>query len=297
MKTVNLCGVEIAVVSRDSFADFVIDRLKGSGGCAVCKVNTEFLARSISDKAFQKALNDSALNIADGRGVLWAARYLTISSKPLATSYKLLRAAEAVWQMIYSGAAVVFNPKYISGPISENIPGVDALKLMLKAAEETRSGVFFFGATQTDLDGAIGNIQKEMPKLIVDGSLNGYDFQNDKSIDPVDIINKTDAKLLIVALGSPMQEYWVRDNLPNLKNVRVAVGEGGSLAFLSGTFKRAPKWVQEAGLEWLWRLFMNKSLTHQTGSRLQRVWNAVPIFIYEVVKWKIKNGAIDVEDN
>jgi N-acetylglucosaminyldiphosphoundecaprenol N-acetyl-beta-D-mannosaminyltransferase len=255
------------------------------------KINTEFLVRSLRNEEFREALNNCDLNIADGRGVLWAARYLTL---PISNS-KLIRMFQAVWQMIYSGASIVLYPKFICWPISENIPGVDALKLMLMAAEETDSGVFFFGATQDDLDGAIRNIVQEFPKLKISGSLNGYDFQSDKTIDPVEIINKTEAKLLIVALGSPLQEYWIRDNMKKLINVRVAVGEGGSLAFLAGSLKRAPKWMQKIGIEWLWRLFTNKSLTHQTGSRLKRVWNAVPVFIFEVVKWKVRHGATKVE--
>lgn len=291
MKTVNLCGVELSDLGRDGFFERILSCLKGKESCFVSKVNTEFLVRAINDKVFMKTLNDSSFSISDGRGVLWAVKFLSL---PFATK-KLLMTLEVIWQMIYSGAAIVFNPKYITYPISENIPGVDALKIMLRAADETSVGVFFFGASQHDLDAAMKNIQREMPRLKIAGSLNGYDFQEDSMMDPVSIINETGAKLLVVALGSPLQEYWIRDNLGKLTSVRIAVGEGGSLAFLAGTLKRAPRWAQKVGLEWLWRLFMNRSLTHQTGSRLKRVWNAVPVFIYEVVKWKIKYGATEIE--
>jgi len=264
----------------------------------ISKVNTEFLHRANSNVDFLRALNASNLSIADGRGVLWAARYLSLPLQckqfPI-TNFQLPITLEALWQMIYSGAAVVFNPKFITYPIFENIPGVEALKIMLRAAKETDSGVFFFGATQEDLDGAIANIKLEIAGLKISGSLNGYDFQSDKRVDPVSIINQTDAKLLIVALGSPMQEYWIRDNIERLKNIRVAVGEGGTLDRIANPSQMAPKWMNNLGLEWLWRLFMNKSLTDQAGSRLRRAWNAVPVFIFEVVKWKIKYGATEVK--
>jgi len=272
----------------DKLSEILLSETTTTG---IYKINTEFLVRAIGDSSFKGALNLPGLNIVDGRGVLWAARYLTL---PVSDNHGI-RLFQAVWQMFYSGAAIVFNPKFITYPVAENIPGVEALKLMLKAAEETGSEVFFFGATQHDLEAATKNIKKEMPRLKIAGSLNGYDFQKDSMMDPVSIINESGAKLLVVALGSPLQEYWIRNNLGKLPNVRVAVGEGGSLAFLAGTLRRAPKLAQKIGLEWLWRLFMNKSLTHQTGSRLKRVWNAVPVFIYEVVKWKIKNGAIDAK--
>jgi N-acetylglucosaminyldiphosphoundecaprenol N-acetyl-beta-D-mannosaminyltransferase len=100
--------------------------------------------------------------------------------------------------------------------------------------------------------------------------------------------------LLVVALGSPKQEYWIRDHLSRLKSVRVAVGEGGSLDFIAGEFRRAPRWMRESGLEWSWRLLMNKSKT-KTGSRPRRVWNAVPLFIYKVVAWKLAHGTTILE--
>lgn len=288
---VDILGIRVNIIERTAFYSNICCQLRGESKQRVSKINTEFITRAFKNDTFKEALNSFELSIADGRGVLWAARYLTLQI----SNMRLIRPVQAVWQMLYSGVSIVFYPKFISYPIMENIPGVDALKLMLVGATETDSGVFFFGATQLDLDSAVENIKNEMPMLKINGVLNGYDFQNDKSIVPVDIINKTDAKLLIVALGSPLQEYWIRDNLDKLKHIRIAVGEGGSLAFLAGSLRRAPNWMQKSGLEWLWRLFTNKSLTHQTGSRLKRVWNAVPIFIYEVVRWKVKHGATEVK--
>lgn len=282
----NIVGLNVASVNKQDFKEKIVNAIESNSVLKIGKINTEFLCRAFNDDEFSKTLNDFDLNIPDGRGVLWAARYLTLP----VTEIKILRPIHAIWQMVYSGGAIIFNPKFITYPISENIPGVEALKLMLQVAEETSSSVFFFGATQDDLEGAVKNIKKEMPELKVAGSLNGYDFQKDKHIDPVHIINNTDAKILIVALGSPLQEYWIRDNIKRLRNVRVAVGEGGSLAFLAGTLKRAPEWANRIGLEWLWRLLFNKSLTHQTGSRLKRVWNAVPVFIVKIVNWEIKNA-------
>ncbi len=291
MRKINILNSKIDVLKKDSFSKSILELLNGHGSSQVCKINTEFLVRANRSKDFLKTLNESRLCIPDGRGVLWAARYSTL---PI-SSNKLIRSVQSVWQMFYSGISIVFNPNFITFPIPENIPGLDALKLMLMAAEETNSGVFFLGAAQNDLDKAIENIRKEMPKLNIAGSMNGYDFQTDKTFDPVAVINATEAKLLIVALGSPLQEFWIRDSLPKLKKIRVAVGEGGTLDRIANPSQAAPSWVNRIGLEWLWRLFFNKSLTKNSGSRFKRVWNAVPVFVYEVVKWKIKNGAIEVE--
>ncbi|MDP4126291.1 MAG: hypothetical protein Q8912_05030, partial [Bacillota bacterium] len=151
-KETKVVGVSIATLGGIDFSRLLIsDYLVGGTKKAVFKINTEFLARAIREPHFKTILNTSDLNISDGRGVLWAARYLTL---PITRS-RVMRPLQATWQMIYSGAAIVLNPKFITYPISENIPGVDALKLMLGAAETTKSGVFFFGATQDDLDCAI----------------------------------------------------------------------------------------------------------------------------------------------
>lgn len=279
-------GVGFNAVTRESLFSLIGDCFSGDRKYQIVKANSEFLCRALSDKKFMTAINNAEICFADGIGVLWAAKYLSLKLTPLS----FIRPLQAVWQAFYTLIAIVLYPKYLKNPLPETIPGVEALKIMLKAAEEKSVGVFFFGATQNDLEKSITNIKRKFPNLKISGALNGYDWQRNKRINPVEIINQTDAKLLIVALGSPLQEYWIKDNFDKLKKVKVAVGEGGSLAFLAGTFKRAPKWLNKIGLEWLWRLFMNRSLTPQTGSRLKRVWNAVPVFIVKTIAWKVKNG-------
>ena len=166
---------------------------------------------------------------------------------------------------------------------------------MMETAVNTSSGVFLFGSSQETLDLASANLKKEFPSLIISGSLNGYDFQKDKTIDPVIEINKTNAKVLIVGLGSPKQQYWINDNIDRLKNIKIAVGEGGTLDRIANPGQKSPKFINKIGLEWLWRTLFNKSKT-ETRNRFKRFWNAVPQFIYQVVKWKVKNGQTKIQD-
>lgn len=127
-----------------------------------------------------------------------------------------------------------------------------------------------------------------MPGLKIAGGHDGY---ADEWAPILREIDESDASLLIVALGCPKQERWIRDHLAELNHVRVAVGEGGSLDFVAGDFRRAPDWLQALGLEWFWRLFMNRNKTG-TVSRAHRIWNAVPVFICETVRWKLRNGSV-----
>lgn len=80
---------------------------------------------------------------------------------------------------------------------------------------------------------------------------NGYQDLNEL----VGKINKVKPKILLVGLGSPKQEKWIKQNLSKMPSVKVAIGVGGAFDFLSGQIKRAPKLWRSFGLEWLWRLF------------------------------------------
>ncbi len=282
---VNVLGLKIDAITKGTFRENLEGLLASSNIFTVGKINTEFLLRARENIEFKKTLDGFNLNIADGRGVLWAAKYLSL---PI-VKMPILKQIQAVWQMVYSGASLIFYPKYCQDPISENIPGLEAMYLMLEAVQETGSGVYFFGAEKEVLPKAIGNIKKKYPKLKISGSHPGFDYSDEEIV--VDI-NSSKAKLLIVAMGSPKQEYWIRDNLKKLKSVRVAVGEGGTLDFVAGSSRRAPKFMQRMGIEWVWRLFTGVNRTGVPGkrakSRMKRVWNAVPVFIYEVIKWKLR---------
>lgn len=283
MKNCTVLGTRIDAATRDAVAQEIVGRLREKNTSTVAKVNAEFLLRSLDDLDFQVYLSACDINIADGIGVLWAARFLTLSS----TTIPVLRRVHVLWQAAYSLSSLLFYQEFCRNPIPERIPGVEALYLMLEAAQDADASVFFLGAEHEVNEKARRAIGNLYPRLNIAGGRDGY-FQDDAEV--VKEIDSSGAKLLIVALGSPKQEYWIRDHGGSLRTVAVAVGEGGSLDFVAGAFRRAPSWMQSAGLEWFWRLFMNRSKS-PTGSRLKRVWNAVPVFIYHVVKWKWTYGA------
>ena len=281
MKQVQILETKMTAFTKESLSQELKACFSGQKSSLFAKVNTEFLLRAAQNKEFASTLEKFDYKIADGAGVLWAAKYLSL---PLLKTPGL-RQVQAVWQWFYTSWALVFYPKYLREPIPERIPGVDCLFLMLEAAISTESSVYLFGAEAEVLALAKKNLEENYSKLRIVGTHEGFHY-SDKSI--IDEVNRLGAELLVVALGSPKQEYWIRDHIDQLPSVRVIVGEGGSLDFVAGTFRRAPKWMQQIGLEWLWRLFMNRSKT-QTGSRIKRIWQAVPVFMYKVVLYKIQN--------
>lgn len=83
-------------------------------------------------------------------------------------------------------------------------------------------------------------------------------------------INNFKPHLLFVAFGNPKQEIWIYKNLPKL-NIGGAMAVGGTFRYIAGLSKLPPKWMERAGIEWLWRLFTEPV-------RLKRIWNAVIVF-------------------
>ena len=88
-------------------------------------------------------------------------------------------------------------------------------------------------------------------------------------------INASGARILFVAYGPPRQELWIARNAARLKSVAVAMGVGGTFDTLAGIVPRAPKWMRDAGLEWLYRLL-------RKPSRLKRQMS-IPYFMWLVV--------------
>ncbi len=280
---IKILNLEVNALTKVELKDALERTLQGGKLVKVGKVNTEFLLRSKESPEFAETLANFEYKIADGSGVLWAAKYLSLP----VTKVPILRQAQAIWQMVYTGASLIFVPKYCTDPIPERFPGVEALYLMLDVAEKEKAPVYFFGAEKEVLSQAVEAIKSKFLTLVIAGYHEGYNYKDEEIIDD---INKSRAKLLIVAHGSPKQEYWIQDHANKLKPVRVAVGEGGSFDFVAGVHKRAPKWMRKIGIEWLYRMFMNKNKTTGGGSRAKRIWRAVPVFVWTVVSDKIRNN-------
>lgn len=283
---IEIFGVKLRpILEKDIFAAI---SARAGKQIFIAKANGEFLLRARQNKEFRNLLNSADVIIPDGVGLLWAARYMCL---PL-TSVPVFRQIQALWQMIYTGASLVFYPSFCRWPLPESFPGQNCFYLMLAEAEKRGLRVYFFGAEEGVLKKSLALIKKRFPKLLVAGSHDGY---SDKGKKVIDDINNSKAELLFVALGSPEQEFWIRDNLSKLKTVKAAVGEGGTHDFVAGISKRAPRLINRLGLEWLWRVFFSPNRTTDAGHRLARVWQGVPVLIFEVIRYKLDHGAICFE--
>lgn len=135
----------------------------------------------------------------------------------------------------------------------ENMNGTDFIPKLLKIAAEEEKGIFLLGGLEGTAENAAARLKEQSPDFKITDTGNGY-FDVDNSDDVINLINKSNAELLIVGMGVPRQEIWLYENLSKFENVKLAVAGGAILDFISGNVKRAPGWMQNFGLEWVYRL-------------------------------------------
>ena len=122
-------------------------------------------------------------------------------------------------------------------------------------------------------------LEKKFPQAVITGAKSGYLRKGEKEGSFVEAVNKAKPDILIVAFGSPRQEQWIWSNLKNMGSVKIAVGVGGVLDYVSRKKMRAPRWMQSFGLEWLFRLL------YEPG-RFPRIKNATWVFVRSIVDLK-----------
>lgn len=146
---------------------------------------------------------------------------------------------------------------------SERITGTDLVKAIFR---KNLGSVYILGG----MPGNYATIKKKYPNVKLLGYFEGV-VSEDNSKALAQEINELSPDFLLVALGAPKQEKWIVDNLKNIQNVKVAIGIGGAIDYLSGNIKRAPSFVRSMGLEWIYRLF-------NQPSRYKRIIKAVIVF-------------------
>ena len=169
------------------------------------------------------------------------------------------------------GAGTVWAARHLGYEMPERVAGVDLVTNLISKGYK----IYFFGAAEGVADLAAENVKKNFNANIV-GTRNGF-FTPEEIPQIIDDINASNADILLAALGVPKQEKFLANNLSKLK-IPVNIGVGGTLDVLAGKVKRAPRWMQRAKLEWLFRALLQPS---RAGRLL-----ALPKFVFNVVKSK-----------
>lgn len=174
------------------------------------------------------------------------------------------------------GSGLLWGAKTLGTPLVERVSGVDISRRICRMSGNMGFSVFFLGSEPGVAAAAAENLQKQFPDMLVAGTHHGY-FKPDEDADIVRMIRQSGAGVLLAGMGIPRQEKWIRKHLNDL-GVSVAMGVGGSMDVFSGKVKRAPKWMQNHGLEWVFRLC-------QDPSKIKKV-SILPKFVMMVLKEK-----------
>jgi N-acetylglucosaminyldiphosphoundecaprenol N-acetyl-beta-D-mannosaminyltransferase len=135
-------------------------------------------------------------------------------------------------------------------PVPENVNGTDLLPRLLPRLAGRR--LYLLGAAPGVAVEVARRLRQQHPELVLVGARSGY-FKPEEERQVVQDIAESGAELLLVAMGVPAQEMFIARNLHRL-NVRVAIGVGGLFDFVAERIPRAPIWMRELGLEWVYRL-------------------------------------------
>jgi len=151
------------------------------------------------------------------------------------------------------GMAVVWASKILGTPLPERVTGIDLMEELVKLAHKRGYKIFFFGAKEEVVKEVVRKYSERYSPEIIAGYRNGYYSEEEEPLIAKQIA-ESGANILFVGISSPKKEkflYKYRNIL--LGNVNFIMGVGGSFDVVAGKTKRAPKWMQNAGLEWFYR--------------------------------------------
>lgn len=181
----------------------------------IITLNAEIIYKAQSDPRLKEIINEADLVTPDGSGVVWAS-------------------------------------KYLNAPVPERVTGIDLTLKLMELASKKGWTFYFYGGAPSVAETAAQNLQKKHKGLKIVGISHGYISETEKQ-NLLEDIKEKKPDILLVALGAPGQEFWIKDHQKAIQ-VPVCIGVGGSFDVIAGKFKRAPEYLQKAGLEWLYRL-------------------------------------------
>ncbi|WP_330926671.1 WecB/TagA/CpsF family glycosyltransferase [Candidatus Sororendozoicomonas aggregata] len=164
---------------------------------------------------------------------------------------RLKQSVESCDLINIDGMGVVWGARFLGYDIPERVAGVDLFYHLLKMAEQENFSVFLLGGTQEVIKKTTETVKKKHPSLNVVGSHHGYFWDDEASI--VEKIKASGAQLLFVAITSPKKENFI-DQWQEALGVDFVMGVGGTFDVVAGKVSRAPLWMQQWGLEWLYRV-------------------------------------------
>ncbi len=217
---VNIMGVNIAAINMKWLLQYTRKNIKKIKGDYICVSNVHTTVMSYEDASYRKIQNNALLAIPDGAPLSFVGRK--------------------------RGA---LGMKRVTGP--------DYMKKILKASKRNGWKHFFYGSTQETLDKMKKVIEEDYPGAEIVGMYSPpfRELTKQEDDDIINMINETNPDFVWIGLGAPKQERWMASHKGKLNGLMVGVG--AAFDYCAGNIKRAPKWMQKSGLEWLYRLMQD----------------------------------------
>jgi N-acetylglucosaminyldiphosphoundecaprenol N-acetyl-beta-D-mannosaminyltransferase len=212
---VQLCGVAIDPLSMDDVVLRVESAISTSCRLAISVINVAKLVNMQHDRLLRESVEAGDLIVADGMPLVWLSR---LKGKPL----------------------------------PERVAGIDLMYRLFELADRKALRVFLLGARADTLDRVVDIARDRYPRMIVAGWRDGY-FTADQEEEVARAVAEAKPDILLVAMTSPKKELFM-NRWGGFMNVPVVHGVGGSFDVMAGVARRAPRWMQRAGLEWFYRV-------------------------------------------
>jgi N-acetylglucosaminyldiphosphoundecaprenol N-acetyl-beta-D-mannosaminyltransferase len=217
------------------------------GGLRLAVLDLEQTANFMIEMVFPQRRLNRPLYLTSANGEVLA----RCSTEPMTD--RLFRAADLINA---DGQPLVTVSRFRSKtPLPERVATTDLFHVVARKAQAAGLTFYLLGADEAENAAAVACVREQYPDLKIVGRCHGF-LRGEALRAKVAEINALAPDYLWVALGVPYEQAFVEEFTPNLSNVGVIKTAGGLFNFLSGSRVRAPVWMQHAGLEWVWRIWL-----------------------------------------
>lgn len=173
--------------------------------------------------------------------------------------------------VIPDGAGAVMGSKILGKPLKGKVAGIDFADHLCGRMAKSGQRLYLLGGKPGIAEAAAQQLRNRHPGLMICGTHDGY-FDRPEPV--IAAINEARPDVLFVCMGAPKQEWFMEAHLNELVP-RFMIGLGGSLDVFSGTLRRAPVWVRQCSLEWLYRILQDPARLRRSASRPKFIWACV----------------------
>jgi len=252
MERYSLFGTEYSAVDYKTATNNIIHYAQQHKSYGVSALAVHGLITSILDPFLKGIIHNIQMIVPDGQPVRWALN------------------------------------SFYNTALQDRVYGPDLTLHVLKVAEKSKLNIYLYGSTQETLMAFRHFINTKYPKLNICGiHVDRFrEATNKEDMQDIEKINNSDTHIVLVGRGCPRQEIWVANHIGKINAVMMAVG--AAFDFHAGTVAQAPAWIQDNGLEWLYRLLKEP----------KRLWkryfftNSIFIFLFLKHKFILRRATI-----